>query len=122
MKRRLAVMLASAAALLPGLAAPVAAETNKVRIGIQYGLTYLPFAVIEHESLIQKAAAAAGLPGLSVTFIRSAGGDSMNEGSSRTTSTSPRPASRPSSRYGRRGAAGSMCAGCCPTATRRSCW
>ena len=77
---RAAVVLASVASLVLGMAAPAFAETNKVRIGIQYGLTYLPFAVIERESLIQKAAAAAGLPGLSVAFFRSAGGDAMNDG------------------------------------------
>jgi NitT/TauT family transport system substrate-binding protein len=75
-----AVTLASVAGLVVGMISLGHAETDRVRIGIQYGLTYLPFAVIDHESLIQKRASAAGLPRLAVTFIRSAGGEVMNDG------------------------------------------
>lgn len=56
------------------------AETDTLRLGIQPGLTYLPFAVIQHEGLIEKAAAAAGVPNLKVTYNRFSGGPAMNDG------------------------------------------
>ena len=37
------------------------AETPELRLGTQRGLTYLPWAVIEHEHLIEAAATDAGL-------------------------------------------------------------
>jgi NitT/TauT family transport system substrate-binding protein len=58
----------------------VRAETDTLRLGVQPGLTYLPFAVIQHEGLIEKAAAAAGLPGLKVSYNRFSGGPAMNDG------------------------------------------
>ena len=38
------------------------AETAELRLGVQHGLTYLPWAVLEHEKLIEAAAADAGVP------------------------------------------------------------
>lgn len=70
-----------AALLTFGLALPAArAETDTLRLGVQPGLSYLPFAVIEHEALIEKAAAAAGMPGLKVSYPRFSGGPAMNDG------------------------------------------
>jgi NitT/TauT family transport system substrate-binding protein len=69
---------------LGGLAAAAtprraAAQAREIRFGIQHGLTYLPFAVLEHERLVQKHAARAGAEP-NVTFFRSAGGDVLNDG------------------------------------------
>ena len=55
------------------------AETDTLRLGVQPGLTYLPFAVIQHEGLVEKLAAASGVPGLKVTYSRFAGGPAMND-------------------------------------------
>jgi NitT/TauT family transport system substrate-binding protein len=55
------------------------AETDTVRIGFQPGLTYLPFVVMQHEKLIETAAAAAGVAGLKVVWSRHTGGFAMND-------------------------------------------
>lgn len=59
---------------------PAAAETAELRLGVQRGLTYLPWAVIEHERLIQAVAAETGLPPPNVTFAIHSGGAAMNDG------------------------------------------
>ncbi len=74
--RRTMLQLAAAGALLPAAAR---AETNAIRIGIQYGLTYLPFAVVQHEALIERRAKELGLGDVTVTWNRSAGGTIMND-------------------------------------------
>jgi NitT/TauT family transport system substrate-binding protein len=74
--RRSAMALATAGLAVPRLAR---AEAPTVRIGIQYGLTYLPFAVVQHEQLLEKHARAAGLGELQVVWNRSAGGTTMND-------------------------------------------
>lgn len=56
------------------------AEIDTLRLGVQPGLTYLPFAIVQHERLIEKAAAAAGAPGLKVVYNRFSGGPAMNDG------------------------------------------
>jgi NitT/TauT family transport system substrate-binding protein len=58
---------------------PAQAETDTVRIGFQPGLTYLPFVVLQHEQMIEKAAAASGAPGLKVSWSRHTGGFAMND-------------------------------------------
>lgn len=75
--RRTMLQTGAAAALLPVRAR---AETAALRIGIQYGITYLPFAVMQHESMIEQKAKALGLPALAVSYTRSAGGTAMNDG------------------------------------------
>ena len=74
--RRAMLQLATTGALLPHAAR---AETNTIRVGIQYGLTYLPFAVMQHEKLIEKHAKALGLGDVTVTWNRSAGGNVLND-------------------------------------------
>ncbi len=74
--RRTTLLLGGAAALLPTAAR---AEVNTIRVGIQRGLTYLPFAVVEHESLIEKHAKALGLGDVTVTWNRSSGGNVLND-------------------------------------------
>ena len=66
----------AAAGLTPAAAR---AEPKPIRFGIQYGVTYLPFAVMEHERLVEKHAAAAGLGDVQVAFNRSAGGNILND-------------------------------------------
>ncbi len=68
--------LAAAGALLPAAAR---AEPETIRMGIQYGVTYLPFAVVQHEQLIERHAKELGLGEVSVTWNRSAGGTTMND-------------------------------------------
>lgn len=61
------------------LTSPARAQASQIRFGIQHGLTYLPFAVVEHERLVQKHAARSGAAP-NVTWFRSAGGDVLNDG------------------------------------------
>jgi NitT/TauT family transport system substrate-binding protein len=77
--RRTALGLTLAAAAAP-FAPRAQAQAPNLRFGIQPGLTYLPFAVMEHERLVQKHAASSGQPEPNVTFFRSAGGDILNDG------------------------------------------
>jgi NitT/TauT family transport system substrate-binding protein len=61
----------AAVALLAVLlaAAPGHAETATVRIPRQPGLTYLVFVVMEHDRLVEKHAAALGIPTLAVEYV-----------------------------------------------------
>ena len=63
-------------AAVPGLAR---AETASVRIGLQYGLVYLPVVVAQSQGLFDKRAKAAGLDGLAVSLIRFSGSTAMND-------------------------------------------
>jgi NitT/TauT family transport system substrate-binding protein len=72
--------LAVAAVLaLTAVIRPAAAEPKQVRIGLQYGLVYLPVVVAQSEGLFDKRAKAAGLDGLTVTLSRFSGSTAMNE-------------------------------------------
>lgn len=55
-----------------------AAEIDHVRVGTQFGLNYLPLAILEHERLWQKHAAALGVP-LQVEYARLGGGATLND-------------------------------------------
>jgi NitT/TauT family transport system substrate-binding protein len=60
--------------------APIAsAETSEVRVARQYGIGYLTMMIMEDQKLIEKAAAAAGIPNLKVTWATFAGGNVMND-------------------------------------------
>ncbi len=62
------------------LAVPGAhAATEKLRIAIQYGVTYLPLMIVQHERLIEKNAKAAGLGDIEVVWNKFSGGNIMNE-------------------------------------------
>src|ERR1700730_3011962 len=54
-------------------AAPVRAEVNEVRIGIQFGLIYLPVVVADAQGFFADEAKKAGLPDLKVTVQRFSG-------------------------------------------------
>ena len=55
------------------------AEVPEVRIARQFSMGYLQFNVIEHEHLIQKQAAALGIPEVKVTSFRFNGPTAMND-------------------------------------------
>jgi len=61
------------------LSAPACAEADEVRLVRQFGIHYLPLVVMEHEKLIEKEAAARGMPNLKVTWAQLSGGASVND-------------------------------------------
>ena len=85
MKRAVALgrrfVQASTLAALVGFAStqPARAEVDEVRLVRQFGIHYLPLVVMEHERLVEKQAAARGLPGLKVTWAQLSGGASVND-------------------------------------------
>jgi NitT/TauT family transport system substrate-binding protein len=60
-------------------AAAARAQVPEVRFARQYSMGYLQFNVIEHEHLIQKHAAALGIPEVKVSGVRFNGPASMND-------------------------------------------
>ncbi|MDP4021481.1 ABC transporter substrate-binding protein [Methylobacterium sp. NEAU 140] len=76
---RLRARIIVAALLLAGAAAPAAAEPATVRIGLQYGLVYLPVMVAEKAGFFDTRAKAAGLDGMNVTLTRFSGSTAMND-------------------------------------------
>ena len=72
----LAVVFAVACALLTGIAQ---AEQAELRIAKQYGLGYLQMMVMEDQNMVEKAAAAAGLPDIKVTWATFRSSDVMND-------------------------------------------
>ena len=62
------------------LVAPARAEVDKIRVGVQPGLTHLPWAVIEHERLIEQRAKDAGLGDIKIQWFHFAGGAALNDG------------------------------------------
>jgi NitT/TauT family transport system substrate-binding protein len=70
MRKLLGAMLAAAL-----LAAPAAAraEAKELRLGIQFGLIYLPITIAAEQGLVEKHAKALGIDGLKVTLNRFSG-------------------------------------------------
>ena len=73
------LLQAGIAAALCALAAtasptPARAEVSEIRISYQPGIIYLPVVVMRHEKLIEKAAAEAGLPGVTASYKVVGGG------------------------------------------------
>jgi NitT/TauT family transport system substrate-binding protein len=60
-------------------AAPASAQAPQIRIGVQPGMSYLPFYVMEHERLLEQRLSEAGLPA-NVIWKRFANGPAMNDG------------------------------------------
>src|ERR1700726_611996 len=60
-------------------AAPVRAEVNEVRIGIQFGLIYLPVVVADAQGFFADEAKKAGLPDLKVTVQRFSGSPAITD-------------------------------------------
>ena len=70
-RRRFAGFIITGCALLA--AAPSRAEVREVRLGIQFGLIYLPVVVAEQQGFFAEEANKAGLPDLKVTVQRFSG-------------------------------------------------
>jgi NitT/TauT family transport system substrate-binding protein len=75
--RRRGLIAGASAALLASRSAW--AEQDTVRIAVQPGLTYLALNIVEHQRLIEKHAAAAGLPNVKAEFLRLAAGNNVND-------------------------------------------
>ena len=76
--RRIALACLPLASVLLSLQ-PAAAEVSEIRLARQPGLSYLPLAVMEHEKLIEKHAAAAGIKDIKVEWSKFAAGNVMND-------------------------------------------
>lgn len=72
--------LAAYAALGLVLALPARAEVAEIVVAQQYGVSFLPLMVMEHDKLVEKHAKAAGLPELRVGWSKVAGPSVMNDG------------------------------------------
>lgn len=69
-------------ALTLGLMAPLhqaAAEVGEFRIAVQYGIGYLPLAIMKQNNLVEKHLKAAGLSDTKVIWSRLASGQPMND-------------------------------------------
>src|ERR1700754_2401992 len=79
-RARSAALLAActlfAAAAAP---APARAEVNEVRIGVQFGLIYLPVVVAEAQGFFAEEAKKAGLPDLKVSVQRFSGSPAITD-------------------------------------------
>lgn len=82
MRRILILSTVLAALLLPLLypSAVRAQEAREVRIAVQYGLAYLPLAVMQRQRLLEQEAVRAGLPEPTVTWSVFGNGAAMNDG------------------------------------------
>jgi len=69
-----------AGCLLALFATTAHAETKELRLGIQFGTAMLPLMVMQHDHLIEKRAAAAGLADLAVTWRAFTGPGPVNDG------------------------------------------
>ena len=56
------------------------AEVGEITVAQQYGVAFLPLMVMEKNQLIEKHAAQAGLTGLKVQWVKTAGPSAMNDG------------------------------------------
>ena len=61
------------------LTLPARAETSEVRIAQQTSVAFLQFNVMKHLGLVEKHAAALGVPGVTVTFATFNGSDAQNQ-------------------------------------------
>ena len=76
---RMALRALAAAAVIGCWQAGARAETDTVRIARQYGVGYLPLMVIEHDKLLEKYAAQAGVPNVKVQWLTFAGANVLND-------------------------------------------
>ena len=72
-------MLAALAAAPVLASLPARADTGVVRIAVQPGMTYLVPNVMQHRQLLEKHAAATGLPGVKAEYVRLAAGNNVND-------------------------------------------
>src|SRR5262249_39134332 len=71
--------LACALVAVSYFAAPARAEVNEVRIGVQFGLIYLPVVVADAQGFFAEEAKKAGLPELKVTVQRFSGSPAITD-------------------------------------------
>jgi NitT/TauT family transport system substrate-binding protein len=76
---KIASFLFAALILLGGATGKAAAETDEVKIALQFGIGYLPLAVMQHDQLIEKHLKAAGLGSTKVNWSQTGAGSSMND-------------------------------------------
>src|SRR3954470_24997803 len=74
-----ALRVALCCLMLAGGLAPALSETTKVRVGLQFGLSYLAIMVAESERLIEKQAKAQGLGEVEVVLQRFSGTTAVND-------------------------------------------
>src|SRR5437867_6161753 len=55
------------------------AELTELKVAEQYGISYLPLMIMEDQKLIEKYAKGSGLPSLTVSWTKFAGGNVMND-------------------------------------------
>ncbi len=79
MRAALLLMLALAG-VIPAWTEPALAETSRVTLPRQYGITFLPFLEMEEGRLIEKHARALGLPDLQVEWVVLSGAGPVNDG------------------------------------------
>jgi len=72
--------IALCAALAATAASGARAEVSEITIAQQYGVSFLPLMVMEKQALVEKHAAQAGLPGVTVKWVKVAGPSVMNDG------------------------------------------
>ncbi len=75
----LSLLISSTLVSMLFLPRPAQAETSEVRFAIGPGLTFLAFAVMEREKLVEKHAQAAGLPPPKVTVNRVSNNDAIRD-------------------------------------------
>ena len=78
-RKRSHILLALAVVLAALAPRRVAAEPKEIRIGVQYGLTYLVLMIVESERLVESEAKKLGIEDVKVTWVRSAGGPQLND-------------------------------------------
>jgi NitT/TauT family transport system substrate-binding protein len=71
---------AVAAGLIFALIVNVRAEVSQLTVAQQYGVSFLPLMMMEKHGLVEKYAAAAGLPAIKVNWAKLAGPSVMNDG------------------------------------------
>src|SRR6516162_3858597 len=70
----------SVGALAALLALPAAAESNRIAVAQQYGVSFLPLMIMERDKLVEKHGKAAGLGDVQVSWVKVAGPSVMNDG------------------------------------------
>jgi NitT/TauT family transport system substrate-binding protein len=69
----------AAAGMLLSLLAQARAQTPEIRLARQFSIGYLQLNVMEHQKLIEKHAAALGLPNAKVSWFKFNGPTAVNE-------------------------------------------
>ncbi|MEA2962652.1 MAG: sulfonate transport system substrate-binding protein, partial [Alphaproteobacteria bacterium] len=78
-RRQFGLGLGLGALAMPALARAAGAAVSGIRLGKQYGLPFLPQMVMEAERLIEKQAAAYGVPRLDVAWTTVSGPGALND-------------------------------------------